>query len=88
MEDPVEDAAVVPVLDLRDRRARLIRLGIAVLISLGATFLTMRWIDSVSSDPNPDPVGKSTVGMLAIAVFVVNTAVAHAALSHIARRER
>ncbi|MEO8553395.1 MAG: hypothetical protein ABI678_25655 [Kofleriaceae bacterium] len=75
-------------LDLRDTRGRLRRLILAASFSLLVTTLVMRWIDSVSDAPNADPVGSSTRPLLAIAMFVVTTLVAHAAIVRITRRLR
>jgi hypothetical protein len=72
--------------DLRDQRGRLTRLGIAAAIGLAVTVLVMRFIGSVSRPPNSDPVGSSTVPLLAIAVFVVTTAFMTGVLGRFARR--
>jgi hypothetical protein len=61
-------------LDLRDTRGRLKRLALAAAFALFVTTFIMRWINSVSRAPNSDPVGSSTVPLLAIAMFVVVTA--------------
>jgi CBS-domain-containing membrane protein len=58
--------------DLRDTRGRLTRLAIAAAVGLAITIVVMRYV--VSGTPNSDPVGASTVGLLAIFVFVVTTA--------------
>lgn len=60
--------------DLRDQAARLRRLALAAVIAAVVTAVVMRWINSVSGAPNSDPVGSSTVWLLAIAMFVVTTA--------------
>lgn len=72
--------------DLRDHRGRLIRFAAAVLVGLAVTIGTMRAIASVSIEPNSDPVGSSSVMLLAIGVFVATSAVALAAISAVARR--
>jgi hypothetical protein len=74
------------VVDLRGVRGRLARLGLAVVLGLGVTVAVMLWIVSVSAEPNKDPVGGSIVWLLAIAMFVVTTAGAHAAIAAVARR--
>lgn len=71
--------------DLRDTRARLIKLAIAAVIGAVVTYLAMRAMTSSGPAANKDPVGAATVPLLAIAVWVVTTAVAHGLLS---RRRR
>lgn len=70
-------------LDLRDTRGRLIRLAIAIVAGVCLTVICMRCIGSISPAPNKDPVGGSSVGLLAIAMFVVSTGLAHSALSRL-----
>lgn len=72
--------------DIRDTRGRLVRFTLAVAIGAAVTALVMRWIASVSAAPNRDPVGGSSVGLLAIGLFVVTSAVALAALSAVAQK--
>ncbi len=74
------------VIDLRDRRGRLIRFVLAVAIGAVVSFVTMQLIASVSISPNSDPVGGSSVILLAIAIFVVTSAAALTAISAVARR--
>ncbi len=74
------------VVDLCGVRGRLVRLGLALVVGLVVTVATMLWIVSVSAEPNSDPVGGSIVWLLAIAMYVVTSAVAHAAITAIARR--
>ena len=72
-------------LDLRNTKARLVRLSIAAAISAVFTFFAMRAMSSSGPAPNTDPVGASTKPLLAIAIFVVLTGFSHAILS---RRRR
>ena len=72
--------------DLRDTRGRLIRLATAVAIGAVITVFAMRWIVSVSDDPNGDPVGGSMVGLVAILVFVLTSVAALGGLVMIQRR--
>lgn len=67
-------------LDLRNTRARVIRLAIAAAIALGLTVLTTLYIVGTGRGPNADPVGSASVGLLAIGMFVVATGVIHRAL--------
>lgn len=67
--------------DLRNTKARLIRLAIAAVIGGVLTWLAMEAMTSSGPSANRDPVGASTVPLLAIAVFVVTTLVAHGILS-------
>lgn len=59
--------------DLRDTRRRLTRLAAASAIGGSLTWFTMRAIMSSGRGPNHDPVGASSVPLLAIALFVVTT---------------
>jgi hypothetical protein len=61
-------------IDLRDSRGRLIKLGISAAIALVVTVVVMHLINGWSRPANSDPVGSSTVPLLAIGVFVVTTA--------------
>jgi len=71
--------------DLRNTKARLTRLAIAAVIGAIFTFFMMKAMTSSGRGPNHDPVGASTVPLLAIFVFVVTTGFSHAILS---RRRR
>jgi hypothetical protein len=75
-----------PAMDLMDRRGRLKRLGVAVAIGLAITVVVMWAIMSVSITPNKDPVAGSSVGLLAIFVFIVTTATAHSLVNRFSRR--
>lgn len=67
--------------DIRNTRARLVKLGIAALIGAVLTFFTVTSIANDGRGPNSDPIGTSSVGLLAIAIFVVTTMFAHKFLS-------
>ena len=73
-------------IDLRDHRGRLVRLAIAVAAGLAITIVSMRWIRSDSVKPNTDPVGGSSVALLAIAIFVVTSMLALSIVTKLARR--
>jgi hypothetical protein len=75
-----------PSIDLLDRRGRLKRLAIATACGAAITALVMYAIMSVSITPNRDPVAGSSVGLLAIFVFVIATATALGVVNRIARR--
>lgn len=66
--------------DLRNTRARVTRLAIAAVIGAVFTYFTMRMMSSGPA-PNKDPVGGSTMPLLAIFVFVIETIVAHKIIS-------
>ena len=70
-----------PPTDLRNTKARLIRLAIAAVIGGVLTWFTIQAMRSSGPAPNSDPVGSGMVPMLAIAIFVVTTACSHAILS-------
>ena len=74
------------MLDLRDSRGRLIRLGVAVAIGFAITFVAMHWINNWSRAPNADPVGASELPLLAIGVFVVTTAFVAGVLARVWKR--
>jgi hypothetical protein len=67
--------------DLRNTKARLVKLAIAAVIGAVFTWFAMQSMQSSGRGPNKDPVGASEVPLLAIAMFVVTTACAHAILS-------
>jgi len=71
--------------DLRDTKGRLQRLALAAVVALAVTAFVMHWINSVSR-ANADPVGASTVPLLAIAMFVVITALGASLLKRFTRR--
>ena len=63
--------------DLRNTRARLVKLAIAAAIGGVLTFFLIYGIIQTGRGPNEDPIGTGSVGILAIAVFVVTTVCAH-----------
>lgn len=67
-------------LDLRNTRARLIKLAIAAAIGGVLTFFSMSAMTS-SGHGNTDPVGASIMPLLGVAIFVMTTAFAHRILS-------
>jgi uncharacterized membrane protein YdjX (TVP38/TMEM64 family) len=74
------------VIDLRDRRGRLIRFAIAVAIGMVVTIVAMNLIAMASISPNSDPVGGSSVILLAIGIFVTTSAASLTAISALARK--
>ena len=67
--------------DLRNTKARLIKLAIAAVIGAVLTWFAMMAMTSSGPAANSDPVGAGSVPLLAIAIFVVTTAVTHGILS-------
>jgi hypothetical protein len=67
--------------DLRNTKARLVRVACAAAIGAVLTFFTIKAMTSSGPAPNHDPVGSSMVPLLAIFVFVVTSLFAHAILS-------
>jgi hypothetical protein len=72
--------------DLRDRRGRLIRFAIAVVIGVLVTTFVLGEIRSVAAEPNTDPISGSSVELLAVGMFVVTSALALTTITAIARR--
>ncbi|MBA3459006.1 MAG: hypothetical protein H0T46_03530 [Deltaproteobacteria bacterium] len=72
--------------DLRNFRPRLIRLAIAAAISAVFTWFTLQAMLSSGRGPSGDPISSASVGVLAIAVFVIVTMTAYAIVSRRARR--
>jgi len=73
--------------DLRNTRGRLIRLAISASVALAVTILAMLGIDASNTrGPNSDPIGSSSVGLLAIFMFVLGTAGVDAMLRRVAKR--
>ena len=67
--------------DLRNTRARLIKLAIAAAIGGVLTFFTVMAMMSSGRGPNHDPVGASIMPLLGVAIFVVTTSMAHKIIS-------
>jgi hypothetical protein len=67
--------------DLRNTKARLIKVGLAAAIGAVFTFFTIKAMTSSGPGPNHDPVGSSMVPLLSIFIFVVTSLFAHAILS-------
>jgi hypothetical protein len=73
--------------DLRNTRGRLIRLAISASIALAVTIVAMLGIDATNTrGPNSDPIGSSSVGLLAIFMFVLGTAGVDTMLRRLAKR--
>ncbi len=72
-------------MDLRDHRGRLTRLAIAAAIG---AIVTMLVLHAIGPAENPDPVASGSVGMLAIGIFVVTTAVVLGFVTALHRRLR
>jgi hypothetical protein len=64
-------------MDLRNTRARLRSLALALVVGAVFTFFTMMAMSSSGRGPNKDPIGGATYGLLAIFVFVIETVIAH-----------
>lgn len=78
----MNDAAI----DLLDRRGRLRRLAVASALGLLVTVLVVQLIASVATVGSDDPIGKMSVVVCAIGVFLVATSFAHLVMARIARR--
>jgi hypothetical protein len=74
--------------DLRNFRPRLIRLAIAAAISAVFTWFTMQAMVSSGRGPSADAISSSSVGVLAIAIFVMTTMGAYSIVSRRPRRTR
>jgi ABC-type multidrug transport system fused ATPase/permease subunit len=72
--------------DLHDYRGRLLRLAVALAIATLVTVFLMRWIRSVSAEPNTDPLGASMVGFVGLLIFVLTAAAVARTISAIAAR--
>lgn len=78
----MNDAAI----DLLDRRGRLRRLAAASALGLLITMVVIQLIASVASVSSKDPIGKMSVIVCAVGVFLVATSFAHMVIARIARR--
>lgn len=74
--------------DLRNFRPRLIRLAIAAVIGAVLTWFTIQSMSNSGRGPNHDPIGASSVGVLAIAIFVMTTLASYSIISRRARPPR
>jgi hypothetical protein len=70
-----------PSTDLRNTRARLIKLAIAAAIGGVLTFFTLAAMMSTGRGPSTDPIGASIPALLGFAIFVVTTSLAHRVIS-------
>jgi len=68
-------------IDLHGYGPRLRKIAIAVVIGAVMTFFAVKGMTSTGRGPNHDPVDMGSVGMVAIAMFVVTTAMAHKIIS-------
>jgi hypothetical protein len=76
------------MIDLCDRRGRLIRLAIAIAVGAIVTLAIMSMILSAGVKQNPDAISQMMPFLLGAAVFVVSTVLALAGVKAIARRLR
>lgn len=67
--------------DLHDYGPRLRKLALAAVIGAIFTFFSVKAMTDSGRGPNDDPVGVSSVGMVAFAMFIVTTLVTHKILS-------
>ena len=67
--------------DLHNYGPRLRKLAIAAIIGAVMTFFAVKGMTQTGRGPNSDPVGVSSVGMVAFAMFIVVTLLAHKILS-------
>jgi len=68
-------------LDLHNYGPRLRKLAYAAIIGAVMTFFAVKGMTQTGRGPNSDPVGVGSVGMVAIAMFVLTTLFAHKFLS-------
>lgn len=68
-------------LDLHNYGPRLRTLAIAAIIGAVMTYFSVKGMTNSGRGPNHDPVGVSSVGMVAFAMFIVTTLFAHKILS-------
>jgi hypothetical protein len=68
-------------IDLHGYGPRLRKIAIAAVIGAVLTFFAVKGMTSTGRGPNHDPVGLGSVGMVAIAMFVVVTAFTHKIIS-------
>jgi hypothetical protein len=68
-------------IDLHGYGPRLRKIAIAAVIGAVLTFFAVKGMTSTGRGPNHDPVGLGSVGMVAIAMFVVTTAFTHKIIS-------
>ncbi|MBL0215831.1 MAG: hypothetical protein IPQ07_18365 [Myxococcales bacterium] len=74
--------------DLRNFRPRLIRLALSAAIGAVLTWFTMHAMVSSGRGPSSDPVSSSSVGVLAIAIFVMSTMATYTIVSRRPRPAR
>ena len=69
-----------------DRRGRLRHLAVATAIGLAITVFVVQLIARVATVSSDDPIGKMSVIVCAVGVFLVATSFAHLVMARIARR--
>jgi hypothetical protein len=74
--------------DLRNFRPRLIRLAIAAAVGAVLTYFTVHAMASSGRGPNADAISSSSVGVLAIAIWVITTMGSYSILSRRPRTAR
>lgn len=67
--------------DIHNYGPRLRKLALAAIIGAVMTYFSVKGMTNTGRGPNHDPVGVSSVGMLAFAMFIVVTLFAHKILS-------
>jgi hypothetical protein len=68
-------------IDLHGYGPRLRKIAIACVIGAVLTFFSVKGMTSTGRGPNEDPVGHGSVIMMAIAMFVLATAMTHKIIS-------
>ena len=72
--------------DINNYGPRLRKLAYAVVIGAVLTFFSVKGMTHSGRGPNQDPVGMSSVGMVAFAMFIATTWFAHKILTKVAKR--
>ncbi len=73
--------------DLHNYGPRLRKLAVAAVIGAVMTFFAVKGMTQTGRGPNADPVGTSSVGMVAFAMFIVVTLFAHKIMSKVPARQ-
>jgi len=74
--------------DLRNFRPRLIKLAIAAAIGAVLTYFTVHAMTHSGRGPSSDPISGSSVGVLAIAIWVISSMASYSILSRRPRTAR
>ena len=72
--------------DLLDTRGRMLRLLVAAVIGVVATYMIFGVVQSLAVGPNPDPVSQMSQITMRAGLFLACTAIVNAVLSRVARR--